>query len=294
MRRNAGHRSRLVQGGEGFFNRVDGRQQSEVGVNHQLVAHAANFVDAQKRRFAAGGHVVERGHLDLPGHGLEVLAQRGRFHEDHVGTGLCISLATRHGRFKTLYRQCIGAGNDHKIIIVARVGGGLDLADHVTHWDDRFASQMPAALGPLLVFDVDASHAGTLIGAHGAAHIHHPAVAGVGIGDQWQAGGFGNALCVIGHLAHGQQANVGHAQTHGGGARTTHVDGFKTLARHQPRGQGVCRAGGHQGLGARQQFAQSAGHGGGFGGGCHGCSGCLVVGQSMRMPPLTASTSPVM
>ena len=69
----------------------------------------------------------------------------------------------------------------------ARIDRRLDLAGHLLRRDQRLAVEMAAALGKILVLELDRVGAGALEQAHGALHIERVAIAGVGIDDQMGA-----------------------------------------------------------------------------------------------------------
>ena len=61
---------------------------------------------------------------------------------------------------------------------------GADLAAHLGRRDQRLAVEMAAALGKVLVLELDRVGAGALELAHGALDVERVAVAGVGVDDQ--------------------------------------------------------------------------------------------------------------
>ena len=104
---------------------------------------------------------------------------------------------------------------------------------------------MTAALGKLLVFEVQGGDAAALVLADGAADVQDAAVAGVGVGDDGNVYDGGNLGGVVQHLGHGCQRQVGVAETRYRSACAGHVDGGEAGGLDQLGGEAVVSAGGH-------------------------------------------------
>ena len=108
-----------------------------------------------------------------------------RFEEQHVGAGLAIEFGARSmARSKPSTRDRVGACDDERLARMAGIERGLDLADHFARRDQPLVVEMAAALGEVLIFDLDRVGAGALEHPHGALDVERIAVAGVGIDDQ--------------------------------------------------------------------------------------------------------------
>jgi hypothetical protein len=118
---------------------------------------------------------------------------------------------------------------------------------------------MPTSLWPLLVLDVDRGDARALVFTHGAHDIHRAAIAGVGIGDERNACGLGDAARVVDHLRHRQETDVGHSETRGRRAASGHVERFEAFTRDDARIHRVGDAGGEQELRSREELPKRSG-----------------------------------
>src|SRR5438105_10357480 len=104
-----------------------------------------------------------------------------------------------------MYSVSIGPCNNHKVRVLPGFNGGTYLLDHFIHRDDLLSLHMPALLGPYLVFDMQASHACTLVLMNGTAYVDRVAIAGIGVCDQRQVAHYGsNGGSPAHHLTHGQ------------------------------------------------------------------------------------------
>src|SRR5258708_5182226 len=87
-------------------------------------------------------------------------------------------------------------------LLVSGGGRGADLCDVVLLRDDLLAFEMAAFLRKFLILDVNPGNAAALEFAHRAKDIELVAVAGIGIGDDGQLDGGGNASGIGHHLGH--------------------------------------------------------------------------------------------
>ena len=90
--------------------------------------------------------------------------------------------------------------------------------------DQRLAVEMAAALGKILVLELDRVGAGALELAHRAHHVERVAVAGVGIDDQMRADAVADQRQRLGHLGHGDEADVGPAELGVGDRRAGDIE----------------------------------------------------------------------
>ena len=105
---------------------------------------------------------------------------------------------------------------------------------------------MTAALGKVLILDLDRVGAGALQKAHGALHIERIAVAGVGVDNEMCADAVADQRDGLHHLAHPDQADIGTAEPRIGDAGAGDVERFEARALGDERGQRIVHAGGDQ------------------------------------------------
>jgi len=86
-----------------------------------------------------------------------------------------------------------------------------DLRRHRRRLDEVLAGEVAAALGQLLVLEVEAGGAGLLEQPDGPLRVERLAEAGVGVAQQRQGGGAGDGPGGLGELGGRQQADVGDA-----------------------------------------------------------------------------------
>ena len=72
------------------------------------------------------------------------------------------------GALEALDRDRVGARDDQRLARVPRVDRGADLAAHLVRRDQRLAVEVAAALGKVLVLELDRGGAGALELAHRA------------------------------------------------------------------------------------------------------------------------------
>ena len=115
------------------------------------------------------------------------------------------------------------------------------LAHIVSAIDERFARKMAAALGQLLVFQLDRGRAGRFQLDDRSLDVQRLAEARIGIDDHREV----DAPCqigrVLGQFAEREQADVGQAQDAGREDRAGEIHRLEPGLLDQPRGQGVRR-----------------------------------------------------
>ena len=151
------------------------------GVEHHVDPVGGQLLFVKQLGFAELGHVGEDRHF---GRQLElvVLGKLGhRLGEDHVGTGGHIGSGALKSRLHPLHRQCIGAGHDDELAILAGIHCCLDAIAHLLKRDHRLVGAMTTTLLGHLIFHMDGGNSGPLERANGAGDIECPAPAGVDI-----------------------------------------------------------------------------------------------------------------
>ena len=243
--------------------RFHGRNRSEndpIRKDREAEPEPAELFQGQVRRLAARCSVIEeRNALEVACDALDVIAHGWRLHKQHVRARFAIAHAAFQRGFKPFHGDRIRARNDDEIRIVARIAGGLDLRQHVGGRDDALAGKVPAALGPVLVLDVDAGNAGLLEIAHGTPGVDRVAVAGVGVGDDGKSRGIGNAGCVVDHFGGREEADIRHTEAREARAESRHVHRFEFLTRHESCRERIGDAGCDGTDGTRDQLAHAGG-----------------------------------
>ena len=105
---------------------------------------------------------------------------------------------------------------------------------------------MAAALGKVLILDLNRVGAGAFQKAHGALHIERIAVAGVSIDNEMCADAVANERDGLHHLAHPDQADVRTAEPRVSDAGAGDIKRFEARALGDEPGQSVIHAGGDQ------------------------------------------------
>ena len=109
---------------------------------------------------------------------------------------------------EALDRDRIGARDDQRVGEARVSSAALILPDHLVGRDQRLAVEMAAALGEILVLELDRGRARALERAHRAHDIERVAVAGIGIDDQVRADAIADQRDRLGDLAHADEADV--------------------------------------------------------------------------------------
>ena len=167
-------------------------------------------------------------------------------------------------RVEALDGDRVGPRDDQRLARAPRVDRGADFAAHLVRRDQRLAVEVAAALGKILVLELDRVGAGALELADRAHHIERVAVAGVGIDDQVRADPVANERQRIDHLGHGDEADVGAAEPGVGDGRAGDIERREPgLARDQRGERIVDPRRNHDGLAAEaraQGFRVGHGH----------------------------------
>jgi hypothetical protein len=108
-----------------------------------------------------------------------------------------------------LHGAGVGAGDEQKVGMAACLGGGGQFALHLRRRDEGLALQVAAALGGLLVLQMEAGQAGLLVGLDRAHHLQRISVSGVRVAEGRHLHGLGDVPGLAGHLVHAQQTDVG-------------------------------------------------------------------------------------
>ena len=102
---------------------------------------------------------------------------------------------------------------------------------------------MAAALGEILVLDLDRVRAGALEQAHGALDIERIAIAGVGIDDEMGAHAVADQRDRFDHLVHAHQADVRAAEPRIGDAGAGDIKRLEAGPLGDQRGERIIDAG---------------------------------------------------
>ena len=185
----------------------------------------------------------------------ELGALARRLDEQHVGARFAIKRGARDGALEAFDGDRIGAGDDQRLARAARIDRRLDLADHLRRRDQRLVVEMAAALGKILILDLDGIGAGALEQAHRALDIERIAVAGVGIDNEMGRDAVADQRDCIDHLGHADQADVGPAEPRIGDGRAGDIERLETGLFGDQRGKRVVDARRDQDRRARQAGA---------------------------------------
>jgi hypothetical protein len=107
---------------------------------------------------------------------------------------------------------------------------------------DLLAGTVAAALGLHLVLDVQSRGPGLGKTAHRACDVERPAPAGIGIHQQRQCAGVGDAADVHQHVIHGADGQIRHAERIGRQPAAGNIDGTKAGGGSHARHVGIDRA----------------------------------------------------
>ena len=115
---------------------------------------------------------------------------------------------------------------------------------------------MTAALGKVLVFDLDRVGAGAFQEPHRALHVERVAVAGIGIDDEMGFDAIADQRHRLYDLVHADEADIRPPETGIGNARARHVQGLESGARGNESGERVVNAGSDQDRRVREAGSQ--------------------------------------
>ena len=94
---------------------------------------------------------------------------------------------------------------------------------------------MAALLRKFLILKLDTGSAGGRIAAHGAIDIQQSAIAGIAVGNKWNADCAGDAAHAVNHLREGRGARVSGAKSRCDDTISSHVKRVETYARSHSR-----------------------------------------------------------
>jgi hypothetical protein len=160
---------------------LERRLQRDIGVDHPGIAQFFELPVGQFRRAAADHDVDELRPGQATRNVGDLLCRGRRFHESDVGPGFAVGGGALERSGEAFRRNGVGARDDQKVVVAARVDGRLDLPHHLCGRDHLLAREMAAALGKDLVLDLQRIGAGALEQLHRAYHVHGIAEAGIGI-----------------------------------------------------------------------------------------------------------------
>ena len=207
------------------------------------------------RAHRSGHHGVQIGNHLGPRDLALLLPRDRRLDEKYVCAGLDIGFRAVERALEAFDGDGVGARDDHQVGVGARVGGGLDLRDHLAARHDLLALEMAAALWEHLILDLDRVCAGTLEHLYRAAHVERIAESGVGIDHQRLGEHVADRGDVIDKLRERDETVVGNAEIRVRDARAGDVGGVEALVRDDPCRERVGDAG-EQHRRARLQLAR--------------------------------------
>ena len=171
---------------------------------------------------------------------LAVLVELGeRLGEDHVGAGLDVTLRALDRGLLALDGVRVGARHDHELSVGAAVHRGLDAIDHLVGGDERLAGTVAAALRLHLVLEMAAGRAGADQVRNGAGDVEGRAPAGVGVHQQRQVAGRGDAPDVLADVVQAGDAEVRQAERRVRDAGAGKVQGAEAGPLGEQRAEGV-------------------------------------------------------
>ena len=171
---------------------------------------------------------------------LAVLVERGeRLGEDHVGAGFDVTLRALDRGLLALDGVRVGARHDHELRVGAAIHRGLDAVDHLVGGDQCLAGAVAAALRLHLVLEVAAGRARADQVRNGARDVEGRAPAGVGIDQQRQVAGRGDAADVLADVVQAGDAEVRQAERGVRDARAGEVEGAEAGALGEQRAEGI-------------------------------------------------------
>ena len=182
----------------------------------------------------------------------QLVLRARRVDEDHVRAGGGVAVRARDRILEARDGDRVGARDDQRVGIRARVERGAQLLLVQLGRDHVLALHVPAALREDLILELDAGDAGALELVHGADHLRDLAVARVGVGDHGDRDRRAEPPRVVDHLGRARDAEVGQPEGRSRGGVPAAVDRLEAGALEQPAGERVERAGHDQDLAARR------------------------------------------
>ena len=162
-----------------------------------------------------------------------------RLDEGEVGARLDIERRARERVVEAGAGDRVGAGDDQEIGVGARIDRGLHLLRHLARRDHGLAGEMAAALGELLILELDGVGARALQHLHRVGNVHRIAEAGIGIDDERYADAVAHRRDMRGELGERDEADIGHAEIGIGDARAGDIDGGEAKLLDHPRRERV-------------------------------------------------------
>src|SRR5271168_872152 len=106
-----------------------------------------------------------------------------RFDEGHIRTRFQIATCSVDRSVETFDRASIGTSDDHDVV-AARIGGGLDLSDHLCDGNKILTAEMPSAFRRALIFELDRARSSSLKHPDRMGNMENVAKTRISIDDQ--------------------------------------------------------------------------------------------------------------
>ena len=198
---------------QAFQHAEDRAGERVAGMNGDGVAQLLQPRRRLQRRHAAQHQIDQQRSLDLAGDAFDLLDALRGLDEDHVRTGLGVSIRPLDRGVQAERSPRVGPRDDEQVVVGARVERGGQRLFELRGVDDVLVGQVPAAFREYLVLQLDCRDAGLLVEPDGAHHVHRCAVAGVGVGDQRDVAEHADQHPgALGHLGGGDQSDVRQAE----------------------------------------------------------------------------------
>ena len=248
------------------------------------------------RGLAAFDHIGQQRHAlcKACAGGVHLRRRAQRFDEQRVHTAGQVGFGALQRGVQALQRQCIGTRQDQRLVAVARVERGVQLAAHLGRADHGLAVQVPAAFGKVLVFELHHRRAGALEAAHRALHVERVAETRVAIHDYGRMHAFCDTRQRVLYFAERGQAHVRAPEPRVGDRCARQVQRFEAGLLGNQRRERVVDAWRQQGLGLLQAlFQRGAGHGR-LSGAVNGQdANCVSAVPAATQPPPMALSRPL-
>src|SRR5262249_42136208 len=153
-----------------------------------------------ERRPAARRVVEEQWTVQSPRQGLDLGLGGRRLDEEHVRARSGGGHRPLDRVFEPRDGDRVRPGNDQEIRIGPGVDGGPYAAGEFAPRHHLLAREVAAALRRDLVFEVERRDPRSLVLLDSASYLERAAVAGVGIGDEWDRNGGSQVPGLVGHL----------------------------------------------------------------------------------------------
>ena len=212
------------------------RQEAGTGIKRDLEAHCRQFARRQVRCAAALDHVRQQcraleGFSDT----AQFLQAFGTLDEEHIGAGIEEPLSPPQGCIHPFGIARVRPGNDEKVAAWPRIDRDTDLGDGVIGRDHTAEFGVTAFLREFLIFKLDAGSARGRIAAHGAIDIQQSAIAGIAVGNEWNADRAGDTAHAVEHLRERRGAGIGDAKSRCDDTISSHVKRVEACTRRHSR-----------------------------------------------------------